>query len=83
MPARQFCARPATAFFEMIGDQVELTILSCEPENAQRVFRSRARVLLWPGHTMAVGEDEDSGATRFVSAASATWSRCGSIPDRR
>lgn len=56
----------ATAFFEMIGDDLELTMLFSEPDDAQGVFRSRVRLIDGQRHTIVVGEAQEGGLKRFV-----------------
>lgn len=67
MPARLVSEDvTATAFFEMVGDELELTMLFSEPDDAQGVFRSRVRLMDGQRHTIVLGEDEEGGAKRFV-----------------
>lgn len=56
----------ATAFFEMVGDEVELTMLFSEPDDDQGVFRSRVRLMDGQRHTIVLGDDVDVAPTRFV-----------------
>jgi hypothetical protein len=56
----------ATAFFEMAGDDLELTMLFSEPDEAGSVFRSRVRLIDGQRHTIVLGQDEEDGPTRFV-----------------
>lgn len=67
MPARLVSDEvTATAFFEMAGDQIELTMLFSEPDDAQGVFRSRVRLIDGQRHTIVLGAGEEGGAKRFV-----------------
>lgn len=54
----------ATAFFEVSGDDLELTMLFSEGED-NGVFRSRVRLVDGQRHTIVVGEP-DGEAKRFV-----------------
>lgn len=56
----------ATAFFDMVGDEIELTMLFSEPAEDQSVFRSRVRLLDRQRHTIVLGERAEGGAKRFV-----------------
>ena len=56
----------ATAFFEMVGDQIELTMLFSEPDDPQGVFRSRVRLMDGQRHTIVLGDGEESDAMRFI-----------------
>ena len=51
----------ATAFFEVDGDMVELTMLFSEAEDPTSVFRSRVRLRDGQSHSVIVGEVEDPG----------------------
>lgn len=51
----------ATAFFEVQGDMVELTMLFSEPDEPSSVFRTRVRLLDGQSHSVVVGEPDDAG----------------------
>lgn len=51
----------ATAFFEVQGDMVELTMLFSDAEDPASVYRSRVRLGEGQSHTVVVGENEDPG----------------------
>lgn len=56
----------ATAFFEMVGGELELTMLFSDQDEAGSVFRSRVRLIDGQRHTIVLGHDEEEGPTRFV-----------------
>jgi len=57
----------ATAFFELNGDTLELTMLFTEPADPDSVFRTRVRLMDGQSHSIVVGEtDEGSGAQRYT-----------------
>lgn len=58
----------ATAFYEMAGDEIELTMLFSEAGDSQGVFRSRVNLIDGQRHTIVLGgDDDDEGeAKRFV-----------------
>ncbi|MFK7942119.1 MAG: hypothetical protein AB8B85_04270 [Paracoccaceae bacterium] len=51
----------ATAFFEVDGDMVELTMLFSEAEDPTSVLRTRVRLSDGQSHSVIVGEREDAG----------------------
>lgn len=51
----------ATAFFEVQGDMVELTMLFSEADEPTSVFRTRVRLSEGQSHSVVVGEHEDPG----------------------
>ena len=53
----------ATAFFEVDGDMVELTMLFSEYEDPSSVFRTRVRLMDGQSHSVIVGEHEDPGGS--------------------
>ena len=66
MPARLVSDEiTATAFFEMAGDKLELTMLFSEEEEGG-VFRSRVRLVDGQRHTIVLGHGDEDGAKRFV-----------------
>ena len=57
----------ATAFFEMNGDDLELTMLFTEPAEPDNVFRTRVRLKDGQSHSIVVGEEDDgSDAQRYT-----------------
>ena len=57
----------ATAFFELNGDTLELTMLFTEPADPDSVFRTRVRLMDGQSHSIVVGEaDEGLGAQRYT-----------------
>ena len=46
----------ATAFFEIDGNMLELTMLFSEPEDPGSIFRTRVRLMEGQSHTIVVGE---------------------------
>ena len=57
----------ATAFFEIDGAALELTMLFTEPEDSESVFRTRIRLMDGQSHSVIIGEPEDdNGAQRFT-----------------
>lgn len=51
----------ATAFFEVDGDMVELTMLFSDADDPTSVFRTRVRLSDGQSHSVIVGEREDPG----------------------
>lgn len=51
----------ATAFFELDGDALELTMLFTEPKNDDSVFKARVRLAEGQSHSIVVGADEEAG----------------------
>ena len=51
----------ATAFFEVVGDTVELTMLFSDAEEPSSVFRTRVRLSDGQSHSVIVGERGDPG----------------------
>lgn len=49
----------ATAFFELDGDALELTMLFTEPAEPNSVFRTRVRLMDGQSHSIVVGDDDD------------------------
>lgn len=56
----------ATAFFEMVGDELELTMLFSEQDDAGGVFRSRVRLINGQRHTIVLADREDGEVKRFL-----------------
>ena len=57
----------ATAFFEMDGQAMELTMLFMEPEDSESLFRTRIRLMDGHSHSVVVGEPEEGvGAQRYT-----------------
>ena len=57
----------ATAFFELYGDDLELTMLFTEPTEPDNVFRTRVRLKDEQSHSIVVGEaDDGSDAQRYT-----------------
>ncbi len=57
----------ATAFFEMNGEQMELTMLFSDPGEPDSVFRTRVVLANGQSHSIVVANSEDgSDAQRFV-----------------
>ncbi|MGD1924445.1 MAG: hypothetical protein ACFB03_09660 [Paracoccaceae bacterium] len=57
----------ATAFFEVDGNMLELTMLFSEPEDPGSIFRTRVRLMDGQSHTIVVGEPgDDSGPQRYT-----------------
>ena len=57
----------ATAFFEIDGNMLELTMLFSEPEDPGSIFRTRVRLMEGQSHTIVVGEPGDeSGPQRYT-----------------
>ena len=57
----------ATAFFELSGDTLELTMLFTEPADPDAVFKTRVRLMDGQSHSIVVGEpDEGTGAHRYT-----------------
>lgn len=59
-------ATSATAFFEIQGDMVELTMLFSEPDDPGSVFKTRVRLLDGQSHSVVVGETESGGTHRYT-----------------
>lgn len=59
-------ATSATAFFEIQGDLVELTMLFTEPDDPASVFKTRVRLLDGQSHSVVVGEPADGGTHRYT-----------------
>lgn len=57
----------ATAFFELDGDALELTMLFTEPLEPDSVFRTRVRLMDGQSHSIVVGEEDDGAdAQRYT-----------------
>ncbi len=57
----------ATAFFELDGDMVELTMLFSEPDDPDSVFKTRVRLMDGQSHSVVIGEpDDDGGSHRYT-----------------
>lgn len=57
----------ATAFFELDGDALELTMLFTEPAEPDNVFKTRVRLMDGQSHSIVVGEDDNGwGAHRYT-----------------
>lgn len=57
----------ATAFFEIDGDALELTMLFSEPDDPDSVFRTSVRLTEGQSHTIVIGEaDEEDVPQRFT-----------------
>lgn len=57
----------ATAFFEIDGHMLELTMLFSEPDDPGSIFRTRVRLTDGQSHTIVVGEpSDDSGPQRYT-----------------
>lgn len=56
----------ATAFFEVAGDKLELTMLFSEPDAAHGAFRSRVRLVDGQRHTIVLRDGDESARARFV-----------------
>ena len=57
----------ATAFFELDGDMVELTMLFSEPDDPDSVFKTRVRLMDGQSHSVVVGEPDDAnGSHRYT-----------------
>lgn len=56
-------ATSATAFFEIEGDMVELTMLFSEPEDPSSVFRTRVRLMDGQSHSVVIGEPDGPGGS--------------------
>ncbi|MEM6662661.1 MAG: hypothetical protein AAF666_10850 [Pseudomonadota bacterium] len=57
----------ATAFFELNGDALELTMLFTEPAEPDNVFRTRVSLKDGQSHSIVVGEEDDgSDAQRYT-----------------
>jgi hypothetical protein len=59
-------ATSATAFFEILGDKLELTMLFTEPSDPNSVFKSRVMLTDGQTHSIIIGGESQSGATRFT-----------------
>ena len=56
----------ATAFFEMKGERLELTMLFSDEDDPDSVFRTRVFLAEGQSHSIVVGEEEDgSDGQRF------------------
>ena len=57
----------ATAFFEIEGAALELTMLFTEPDDPESVFRTRIRLMDGQSHSVVIGDPEDdNGAQRYT-----------------
>ena len=57
----------ATAFFEMHGEQLELTMLFSDQDEPDSVFRTRVTLTNGQSHSIVVDDSEDgSEAQRFI-----------------
>ena len=57
----------ATAFFEMDGDRMELTMLFSDEDDPSSVFRTRVVLTNGQSHSIVVADGEDgSGDQRFI-----------------
>ena len=56
----------ATAFFEIEGDMVELTMLFSEPNEPGSVFKTRVRLMDGQSHSVVVGEPDNGGTHRYT-----------------
>jgi hypothetical protein len=57
----------ATAFFELEGEQMELTMLFSDEEEPDSVFRTRVTLMNGQSHSIVVADSEDgSDAQRFT-----------------
>jgi hypothetical protein len=57
----------ATAFFELDGDMVELTMLFSEPDDPDSVFKTRVRLMDGQSHSVVIGEpDDQDGSHRYT-----------------
>lgn len=56
----------ATAFFEILGDKLELTMLFTEPHDPNSVFKKRVMLTDGETHSIIIGGETQSGATRFT-----------------
>ena len=57
----------ATAFFEIDGNMLELTMLFSEPDDPASIFRTRVRLAEGQTHSIVVGEPGDSsGPQRYT-----------------
>lgn len=57
----------STAFFEVDGDMVEVTMLFSETDDPNSVFRSRVRLRDGQSHSVITGDTEDAGGShRFT-----------------
>lgn len=54
----------ATAFFEIKGKELELTMLFTEDDDGDSVFRTRIRLSDGQSHSVVVGEPEGKDKTR-------------------
>ena len=59
-------ATSATAFFEIQGNMVELTMLFSEPDDPGSVFKTRVRLLDGQSHSVVIGEPDDGGSHRYT-----------------
>lgn len=59
-------ATSATAFFEIQGNMVELTMLFSEPNDPGSVFKTRVRLLDGQSHSVVIGEPDDGGSHRYT-----------------
>lgn len=67
-PGRLVAAKStATAFFELEGEQMELTMLFSEEDDPQSVFRTRVVLVNGQSHSIVVtGDDDESDSQRFI-----------------
>lgn len=57
----------ATAFFEMKGGQMELTMLFSDDDDPESVFRTRVTLAQGQSHSIVVGDSDDGASLqRFV-----------------
>ena len=59
-------ATSATAFFEIDGDMVELTMLFSEPNEPGSVFKPRVRLMDGQTHSVVGGEPDLGGSHRYT-----------------
>lgn len=59
-------ASTATAFFELDGDRLELTMLFSNEDDPANVFRTRVVLANGQSHSIVVAGDDDDNPQRFV-----------------
>lgn len=57
----------ATAFFELNGDRLDLTVLFSELDDPSSIFRTRVSLIDGQSHTIVVGEADRKNVRRFTS----------------
>lgn len=57
----------ATAFFELNGDRLDLTVLFSELDDPSSIFRTRVSLVDGQSHTIVVGEPGHKNVRRFTS----------------